>query len=334
MAVSENIIKIPKKLLLFMALAFQLCRHFPAALWLHTRRPDTLIGKFIKSRPEMRWMVLTPLVSANWNARKRIDVIKTHFSLVSAIGGILLVEPDSFSELVNLEGIMAGLHVTLDAPRWLLRDGLLSLSLWAGDKRIYMLSFCLGLQGAVTIAYVGGLQGVNLSDDGELYRNLTKQSHGIRPRDLLFDVFRSLCRSLHIAQILAISDAGRHHFSRYNRIWVGGDPVKGNYDEIWRDRGGEWRADGFFAIPTAAGRRAADDIPARKRAMYRSRYAMLDDIDTAVRESVAGPAMFTKHPNLGTTWRRNALAPAQGETEPCVPASYAPAIPATPGGGV
>ncbi|WP_413774718.1 DUF535 family protein [Mesorhizobium sp. AR10] len=57
---------------------------------------------------------------------------------------------------------------------------------------------------------------------------------------------------------------------------------------MWWERGAIDRRNGFFELPVEAGRRQGDEIPARKRAMYRRRYAMLDEIETQLCERVSG----------------------------------------------
>jgi uncharacterized protein VirK/YbjX len=60
------------------------------------------------------------------------------------------------------------------------------------------------------------------------------------------------------------------------------DKVLLNYDEIWEDRGGVPGDDGFFVLPTAFSQRDISDVPAKKRSMYRRRYAMLDQLSTGI----------------------------------------------------
>jgi uncharacterized protein VirK/YbjX len=52
-----------------------------------------------------------------------------------------------------------------------------------------------------------------------------------------------------------------------------------NYDDIWKDRGGWQIANTHYILPTTPGRRSIDDIPSKKKNMYRKRYDMLDDFE-------------------------------------------------------
>jgi uncharacterized protein VirK/YbjX len=106
------------------------------------------------------------------------------------------------------------------------------------------------------------------------YRVFTKSAFGTRPRDFIVEAFKMFCRELSIAEIRAISDL--------NTPDRGTDDFKLSYDEVWRERGGVYDGNGFFVIPVAASRRNEDDIPAKKRAMYRKRYSMLADIEKEI----------------------------------------------------
>lgn len=286
--------------------------------------PDPrLIRRFLDDRPEIRWRVLTPLISAQWNASRRLEVIRDHFIIVGSLGGVLTVGPDEFLELANLSGIAPGLHVAIDAPQWFLGEGCLAVSLWLRERRIYTISFCLGYEEGRIVVFVGGLQGVQDDEARPLYRALTKAAAGMRPRDLLFEIFRMLCRNWQATCILGISDSHRHHFSAYSRRWIGIDPVHTSYDEAWSDRGGELRDDGFFVLSVTAPVRPAQQIAPKKRAMYRSRYAMLDHICAGIDEVVLLPPTFRRHPNLGDLTRPETTGlPPAGEMPASCPGAF------------
>ncbi|MBX9625128.1 MAG: VirK/YbjX family protein, partial [Gemmataceae bacterium] len=195
--------------------------------------------------------------------------------------------PDETRDLVDLGDHLPGLRMVLDRPNWFTREGQLALNLFTGPTRVFTLAFALRLEPDLT-AYVGALQGRSLDGVLDTYRELTRALHDMRPRDFLVEVFRALGRAVGVRRILAVSDACRHHRSPYFR----GKSVDGslNYDEVWRERGGRPLGDGFFELPVEAGRRAADEIPARKRSMYRKRYALLDRIEAELAVAVGRPS--------------------------------------------
>jgi uncharacterized protein VirK/YbjX len=129
---------------------------------------------------------------------------------------------------------------------------------------------------------VGGLQGRAGENMLDCYRQLTKSAHGMRPSDLMIELFRRFCLSIGIQEIFCVSDEIRQHKSGYYLRRNAETIISRQYDTVWTERGATRRDDGFFLLPTATSRRADTDIPRNKRAMYRRRYNMLDAIGTRI----------------------------------------------------
>lgn len=115
----------------------------------------------------------------------------------------------------------------------------------------------------------------------------------MRPRDLLIEVFRMVCRLNSVVQIYAVRDAHRHHRSSY----FGKDVMRSlplNYDEAWQDRGATEIVDGFAVLPVARSDRREAEIPARKRSLYRKRYMLLDTIEQSLVEQWSQAVSFVQ----------------------------------------
>lgn len=263
------------------------------------RDPETLVGAWRLGRgPEMgrppglshlafAMKPFRPFGCAAWSPALKLARMAEHVALVHALGGILLPRPGGPRPLADLSAIAPGLWVAIDEPVEMLQDGLCVLSLMEGQVRIFQVSFTLvpmGQQASGRLqVFVGGIQGRL----GELdhYRDLTKACHGMRPRDLVVEAFRQFCRALGVQRISAVADDSTYHHDRY----FGAHPyrpVRMDYDAIWHDRGGKRVDRDWFDLPLTTHRRLLEDIPARKRALYRRRYAMLDDLQTIMADAV------------------------------------------------
>ena len=150
--------------------------------------------------------------------------------------------------------------------------------------RLYSLAFTLGRVGGDRVAYVGALQGLNSPCALPMYRSLTRRMHGLRPRDLLLTVFRLFCMALGIGRVLAVSDQNRISSNRY---FVSSSQVLSSYDVAWCENGGVATEGGFFELDTGLLQRSAEDIPARKRAQYRRRYALVAELAGQITKRVA-----------------------------------------------
>jgi uncharacterized protein VirK/YbjX len=200
--------------------------------------------------------------------------IRDHCSAVEWIGKPLDFETNGHLRLLDLSEIRPGLHVVLDQPRWFMREGQFTINLFLNDTRIYSLVFSLFRDGEVLTAFVGAIQGRDIEGILEEYRDLTKAAHGMRPRDLLIEIFRFFGQAIGLTRILAVSDEDRQHRSSY--FGKGAcKKINVDYNEIWEDRGGVRVDPTCYRLDVQGSEREFDAIPAKKRAMYRRRYAML-----------------------------------------------------------
>lgn len=271
-----------RKTLLFSVL---FVRHLRALTQLLLARQGSNLRWLVKTRPEIIGIVLKPYVAANWDAKTRIARIADHYRTVGEIGGVVDFPSDILIDVIQLTPIDLRYRITLDQARWLLPEGPLVISLWDGVDRIFHLGFCLSTENGRRVAYIGSIQGRAERDiyDYKIdilnrYRRFTRAASGMRPRDFLVEVFKIFCKAINVSEIRAVSNLNHPQRKLFD--------VKLSYDEIWTERGGSRTADGFFILPVAASRRTEEEIPAKKRAMYAKRYAMLDIVEAEVTATV------------------------------------------------
>jgi uncharacterized protein VirK/YbjX len=232
-------------------------------------------------RPSLMACVIHPYLNVDWRFDRKLDAISGHYKLLTGRLGILRFAPPASIILADLvDAIQIRLHKHLSFEH----EGELTVSLFQSDQRLYSLTFMLGQIGAELAAYAGGLQGIRSPEAVEIYRSLTHRMHGLRPRDLLVTAFRLLCGALGVARILAISDSKRICSNSYH---CPGEQIFSSYDNAWIECGGVPMDDAFFELSPHFTPRSAQDIPSRKRALYRRRYAMVDAIAQQMGDAVA-----------------------------------------------
>lgn len=245
-------------------------------------KAGTPLHRLMTKRPETVGAVLWPYQCTEWNATTRLKRIDDHFKIVERMGAPWDLAPGDALSLLDLDELSGGLRVVLDQPQWFMREGQLALNLFAGEVRLFTLAFSFGFDADGITAYVGAIQGGNTTGIQEEYKDLTKSLHGMRPRDFLVELFRTFCRCLDIPRIHAVADAARQHRSKYFGAAKAATLIL-NYDEIWRERGGVKADDGFFILSCTAPVRNLDDVPSKKRAMYRRRYELLFELENKLR---------------------------------------------------
>lgn len=247
---------------------------------LRDARADSALGRLLAARPEVWGMVLTPYLAAHWSGRDRVRRVIDHCSTIERLGPLLDRPVGSRLDLLVLDELDPAYRIALDQPRWMLRDGLAAFGLWEGEDCLFSLSYCLSSSEGRLVAYVGGVQGRREEGVLERYRSFTKRAHGGRPSDMTVELFRLYCAALKVDAIYAVSDAIQHRRSRYSRFYQDGDTdvVRLRYDDLWQERGGVHRPDGFYELSVVGQRRAEIEVKPNKRALYRRRYAALDAI--------------------------------------------------------
>lgn len=228
-------------------------------------------------------VVQWPYISKSWEAPQRLDAVASHYEVVAdRFPRLLLLGREEHQVLCDLSAYSSQCTLVLDRPIWFRREGELVLNLFLDDLRVASLAFSLGGSGDETYVLIGAVQGIHKGIDSErslsIYRDLTKDFEGLRPRSFLIEVVKCLARAIGAARIYAVGDQYRHHRHHY----FGADKAEdlaANYDTIWLENGASpSEREDFFSIPLEAARRSADDIAPKKRAMYRRRHAMLDDV--------------------------------------------------------
>lgn len=269
------------------AVPFLFVRHLHSLLPLLLAPRGGNLQRLVATYPEILGIVLTKYVSTNWDTSTRVARLVNHHRTVAEIGGAIDFAPGNEVELIRIAPIDLRYRITLDQPRWLLREGSLIIHLWDGVDRIFHLGFCLSTENGERVAYIGSLQGRKEVDIHNYtidilnrYRMFSKAACGMRPRDFVVEVFKMLCKALDIKQIRAVSD-----FNHPQRQAI--PDIKLSYDEVWKERGGKRGDDGFFILPITANRRAISDLTAKKRAMYIKRYSMLTAVEQTLRAALS-----------------------------------------------
>lgn len=232
----------------------------------------TPLGRLLLESPQTAINLLQPYQCAAWSARERFDRIEHHAEVVDLLG--LAIRPDEKLLVVDLSFVSEDTLLILDRPPWLAREGHLTLNLFKGEFRAFSLSFSLADTPERSL-FIGGLQGRDVESALELYKSLTKDFHGVRPRDLIIEMLRLVAQRLEVKRILAVADEYRIATHPY----FGGRQLNLSYNRVWEERGGQKVDETHFELPIEIQRRDLEDVASKKRNMYKQRYAMFDAIE-------------------------------------------------------
>ncbi|SEW19465.1 DUF535 family protein [Luteibacter sp. 329MFSha] len=158
------------------------------------------------------------------------------------------------------------LSLIVKAPMRRSREGELSLSLT--DENGLQISYATisFIDGGRTIA-IGCLQGAANNAGRDVVRDLTRQCHGLRPKNLLLSMIRALADAFDVERVIGIGN-GKHVFAGIP------DKVKADYDAFWIESDGVPGDDGFFVLPPRDPVRSAMDVESKRRSEFRRREAL------------------------------------------------------------
>lgn len=244
---------------------------------LTSAEPGSSHSEYLRARPETLGVLLWPYQCSAWSLPERARRIVSHFQLLDDELDMLRFPLDAKLLLVDLEAWAPGWRICLEHPMWLQREGLFAISLFHGGYRAFSLAFSF-TGGARRELFIGGLQGRKSEHALEMYKRVTKQLHGTRPRDLMIELVRILAVKLRINHILAVAEEFRYSHHPYFGSGHAKTPQL-DYDAAWAERGGVRVAPTHFELPLKPNRRPLETVIASKRSQYRKRYEMLDAIE-------------------------------------------------------
>jgi hypothetical protein len=174
----------------------------------------------------------------------------------------------------------AGLRLVLSYHPGQRKEGLLSLVLSCDEGELYQMIFWIAKDRQREWSlWIGAMQGPNMENAREIIKKVTKRCHAYRTKNLILHVTQEIARALRLKHIYAVTNYGyyaNNHIRRDRKL-------KTDFSQFWQESGGTPCKDlRFFELPLKEYRKTMEEIPTRKRANYRKRFQMLDEIDESI----------------------------------------------------
>lgn len=205
-----------------------------------------------------------------WSLDRRLEALQAHYEFALARFPRPLFDTLYRSRQVRLGRIElrdgSGLNLILKAPRLRDREGELSLSLTDDNNLQISYAAISFIDGGRSIV-VGCLQGAANNAGRDVVRDFTKQCHGLRPKNLLLSMIRSLADVFEVERVLGIGNTAHPFAGRPGKI-------KADYDAFWLEAEAVPAEDGFFAVPPREPTRCASEVESKRRSEFRRREAL------------------------------------------------------------
>lgn len=162
------------------------------------------------------------------------------------------------------------LHAYLAAPILRCLEGELVVGLRLDDRILFSMTVTLCPETAETL--VGCIQGPRSETGLADVRELTRQCHGLRPKDLLLSLVRAL-------GVSAGTPFVRGPGNRLHVFWQT-QRVKACYDTFWLEAGATMRPDGLFEMPAVEPFREPSMVASKHRSAFRAKEILRQTLTT------------------------------------------------------
>jgi uncharacterized protein len=135
------------------------------------------------------------------------------------------------------------------------------------------------------VCRIGCVQG-NKKNDQNVVKIMQKLLHGFRPKAFIISIVQEFSRQLGCEAVFGVSDA-IHVYREIRLIYLKSrHGIQFDYDALWIESGGELVENGWFQLPLVPVRKKYEEIQSHKRAYYRRRFALCDDISARIAATI------------------------------------------------
>ena len=230
-----------------------------------------------RAQPRAFYPVMSHLIDRRMSARARLRTTLASLRTVcDSVGGDANVR-SLLTHGITLLELADHTRVVLSLNDVSFHEGLWQIGLIGADGvRLYSIGF--GFTDTHTLL-MGNVQGPSLKDDGlDRIRDVTHAAHGMRPPHLLVHTLRVLAAQWGATHLRGV-DPENHVKGRWN---LRGSRLRFDYRAFWAEHEGARDEGGNWSLPLATALRPLEEVPTKRRAMYRRRYAMLEALQLAV----------------------------------------------------
>lgn len=224
------------------------------------------------------------------SANQRAEAIVSHYQFVSALPSALASAFTATQEtpLLRFHGKEEA-EFTLAATNAHKAEREGECTLWLRDahqRLLASLTFSVTRQHDQWQLVIGGLQGPRRNVEHDVIKQATRACYGLFPKRLLMEFLWQLAAQTGIGEIYGVSNSG-HVFRALRYRLSKGRHFHASYDEFWqsvegvRDGAFRWR------LPLRLERKTLESIPSKKRAEYRRRFQLLDEMASQLNAVIA-----------------------------------------------
>ena len=249
-----------------------------------SRRDD--FSTLLKAQPTLAVKTQRQYLTRGMTASERAEAILHHYAWIDALpdNGLahLFTSPSPLPLLQFATKEEASYTIYATSAVKAEREGETTLWLRAGDNTLLAsLTFSVIRENDRSVLVIGGLQGPRRDVGRETIKNATRACYGLFPKRILLEAVFNLAKQSGISALYGVSDEG-HVFRALRYRLSKGRHLHASYDEFWASLGGKPDNAFRWVLPFGMERKSLESIASKKRAEYRRRFQLLDEIEHAI----------------------------------------------------
>jgi len=249
-----------------------------------SRRDD--FSTLLKAQPTLPVKTQRQYLTRGMTASERAEAILHHYAWIDALpdNGLahLFTSPSPLPLLQFATKEEASYTIFATSAVKAEREGETTLWLRAGDNTLLAsLTFSVIRENDRSVLVIGGLQGPRRDVGRETIKNATRACYGLFPKRIILEAVFNLAKQSGISALYGVSDEG-HVFRALRYRLSKGRHLHASYDEFWASLGGKPDNAFRWVLPFGMERKSLESIASKKRAEYRRRFQLLDEIEHAI----------------------------------------------------
>lgn len=240
------------------------------------------IADVLEKNPDIYEKPLYPYMIHPQYFKRRLRMVQEHYQKFAQTFNKQTIKKlnDDLMPLARVECSGSVYTLNMGLITHFANEGELTIGLY-GEKgeRYYIASWNFVADEADGIM-IGALQGTSdlgENDAKDVIKNVTKDFEGLRPQILLITVVGMIAKLTGCSKLYGVR-TNAHVYNAGRKI----KRIKTDYDFFWGEAGGEEISTSLFSLPLTYERKPIEEVKSNKRAMYRRRYDLLDEIENQV----------------------------------------------------
>lgn len=249
--------------------------------WLAFLQSHHLLRATVRRHPRVQERHQHPYLCLGLDTAGRLKVLRNHY-----LAALRHLHPEAYAEIYTGDGLLCGPFALRQARQFQVRISACSGVECEGELRVALVDTASGRDishAAMSLTdrgrtlIVGCLQGARGEGNREVVRDFTRESHGLRPKNLLLSIIYVIAEGMR-ARVLGVSSKAHPLQGRQGFV--------APYDDFWQENGGSLDDAGFYLLPEREAIRHESAVESKHRAAFRRREALRQSVCTTLSEAL------------------------------------------------